>query len=276
MQIIDGQSIADDMLSRLKQKPALKKFLAGFVMGNDAASLSFQQLKKRTGEQLGVDYRIFELPENSTDSAAREQVAQTAKDPQCGGVIVQLPLPSRLNRSYILSAIPADKDADVIGEHALGSFYNSASRVLPPAVGALQEVLLHSAFHILHSTKIAIIGPGFLVGKPIAVWLMNNHIAHLDVIGRGGDLSVLKNADLVILGAGQANMIKPEMLKNGAGVVDFSYSKNDDGKLVGDFDVSSLNLKPTTYNLSFYTPTPGGTGPILVAKLFENFYTLNS
>jgi methylenetetrahydrofolate dehydrogenase (NADP+)/methenyltetrahydrofolate cyclohydrolase len=276
MQIIDGQKIADELLAALKQKTPPKKFLAGFVIGRDAASLSFQQLKKKTGEALGVDYRIIELPDNSMDESAYAKVDEIVHDANCGGVIVQLPLPPRLNRSHILSAIPADKDADVIGERALGAFYDGANNVLPPAVSTLLEILSRNLHLEPKTSRVAVVGPGFLVGRPIAVWLMNNHISQLDIIGRGGDLSVLKNADLVILGAGQAGMIKPEMLKNGAGVVDFSYSKSTDGKLVGDFDASSLASRTSNLEPAFYTPTPGGTGPILVAKLFENFYALNS
>ena len=97
----------------------------------------------------------------------------------------------------------------------------------------------------------------------------------LAVFKKGSDLSELKNYDLVISGVGKAELINPEMLKNGAGVIDFGYSTDESGKIRGDFDASQIeNYKLKIENL-WYTPTPGGTGPILVAKLFENFYKLN-
>ncbi|MDP3953294.1 MAG: bifunctional methylenetetrahydrofolate dehydrogenase/methenyltetrahydrofolate cyclohydrolase, partial [bacterium] len=90
------------------------------------------------------------------------------------------------------------------------------------------------------------------------------------LMDRGSDLADLKNADLVISGVGEANLIKSDLLKEGAGVIDFGYYYFEDGRLAGDLDMGSDLEK-----LSFYTPTPGGTGPILVAKLIENFYKLN-
>ena len=114
-------------------------------------------------------------------------------------------------------------------------------------------------------------GLGALVGRPIALWLMGK-CAHLDLLDKGSDLDVLTNADFVICGVGEAGLIKPANLKEGAGVIDFGYYYFKDGKLSGDLDTTSPDLE----RLSFYTPTPGGTGPILVAKLMENFYKLNS
>ena len=89
---------------------------------------------------------------------------------------------------------------------------------------------------------------------------------------RGSDFSVLKDVNLAILGTGQAGLIKPETLKEGAGVIDFGYGKNQLGKFSGDLDISGPELP----RLKFYTPTPGGTGPILVAKLLENFFNLST
>ncbi|MBI2033623.1 MAG: hypothetical protein HYT13_00810 [Candidatus Liptonbacteria bacterium] len=115
----------------------------------------------------------------------------------------------------------------------------------------------------------AVVGTGFLVGKVIVTWLLGK-VRELYVLDRGSDFGVLKNMDLIISGVGKAGLIKPEMLKSGALLIDFGY---DNGR--GDFDAASLssptyNLKPITY-----TPVPSGTGPILVAKIFENFYSLN-
>ena len=104
------------------------------------------------------------------------------------------------------------------------------------------------------------------------------------LLDKFSDLSVIKNADVVILGVGKAGLIKPDMLKDGAGVIDFGCSvksdkrqatsdKEEKMKIYGDFDVESLSMSHVALN--FYTSTPGGTGPILVAKLFENFYTFN-
>ena len=112
-----------------------------------------------------------------------------------------------------------------------------------------------------------------MVGKPIATWLMGK-CSEIYLLDQGSDFSILKKADLVITGVGKAGLIKPDALKENTGVIDFGYSLDENGKIHGDLDTQS---PITNYQLlRFYTKTPGGTGPILVAKLMENFYKLNS
>jgi len=255
-------------LDSLREQPKPKKYLAGVIIGQDAASESFQSLKKRVAESLGLDYRIYHLDEALSQDKLREEVGKLANQKTCGGILVQLPLPSGINRHYVVNAIPRDKDVDVLGERAIGAFYNNRNRVTPPAVAVVEEILKRADLEV-KDKRVAVVGAGFLIGRPIAMWLTHKAL-EVDVIRRGSNYETLRLADLVICGVGKAGLIKAEMLKAGAGVIDFGYSKNsDDTDLVGDLDVSNLE------NLRFYTPTPGGTGPILVAKLMENFYKLN-
>ena len=228
---------------------------------------------------MGVDFRIYKFPADLTSSPQaeiknddlRKEVGKIALLKPVGGVIVQLPLPTHLNRHYILNVIPREKDVDVLGERALGAFYVGRNPVLPPAVGVVEEILQDTKYKI-QDTKVAVVGLGFLTGKPIATWLMDK-AKKISIFKRNNDLSELKEYDLIISGVGQAGIIKPEMLKKGAGIIDFGYSFDENGKISGDFDTQ---LPITNYQLlNFYTPTPNGTGPILVAKIFENFYKLN-
>ena len=145
----------------------------------------------------------------------------------------------------------------------------------------------NDANDFLKNKIVAVVGRGFLVGKPIAEWL-NGKCGKLIVLNSKSNLRDLQEADLVITGVGKAGLIKPTMLKPGAGVIDFGYDvkkirheKGEMGKKIfGDFDSSSLvpNLSPLLSHLSFsfYTPTLGGPDPILVAEIFKNFYKLNS
>lgn len=268
--VIDGKKIAAEILERLAALPKPNKFLGAVLIEGDTASASFQNIKKKTAEKLGVDYRIYTFPEAISSDTLREEVGKIAAHRTCGGVIVQLPLPKSINAQYVLNAIPREKDPDVLGERALGAFYAGRNTVLPPAVATVEEILKHESFDLKYR-KVAVVGRGFLVGKPVAVWLMDK-CREVIVSGRGTDFSKLKDVDLMILGAGRARLVNPEMLKLHAAVIDFGYAEDPETgrKLAGDFDASQ-----DSENLAFYTPTPGGTGPILVAKLFENFYMLN-
>lgn len=274
--VIDGTKIAEEILAKLKTRVRTNKFFAVFLVGESPASASFLAIKERTAKELGVDFRVYQFPETAGKDTLRREVLKVVSRARCGGAIVQLPLPAAADPQYVLNAIPREKDADVLGERALGAFYAGRNPVLPPAVGVVEEVL--RAVNIsLDGKKAAVVGLGMLVGKPVAVWL-EGKVSELFLLDKGSNLSVLEDADIVVCGAGMPQLVKPEMLKAGALVVDFGYGTIA-GKVFGDFDSSSLTTSAKSgsasggKNLKF-TPTPGGTGPILVAKLFENFFTL--
>jgi methylenetetrahydrofolate dehydrogenase (NADP+)/methenyltetrahydrofolate cyclohydrolase len=239
--------------------------LAAVLVGEDPASISFLKQKEKTAKELGVDFRLYKFPKEIKNDPLREEVLKISKHKTCGGVVVQLPLPEHLNKHYILNVIPREKDVDVLGERALGAFYTGRNPVLPPALGAVEKIL--KALDVrCEMFKVAVVGAGFLVGKVIVTWLLGK-VRELYVLDRGSDFKILKEVDIVITGVGEAGLINVSMLKPGALVIDFGY---DRGR--GDFD--SERSQTNNGSLAF-TPTPGGTGPILVLKIFENFYSLN-
>jgi len=305
MEIIDGKAIAQKIIDKLKSQKTPEKILAVIQVGENPVSASFIKQKEKVAKELGVDFRLYEFDEGISQDNLRKEVVKISNLKKVGGIIIQLPLPKHINNQYVLNAIPREKDIDVLGERALGAFYAGRNQILPPAVGVVEE-LLRTTNYELQIKKVAVVGLGRLVGKPIAVWLMKK-CKELYLLDQESDLShsasflqqssgqagqaILKQADLVICGVGKAGIIKPDMLKNDASVIDFGYDINHETynikhetsekeyenkiKISGDFDPSDV----TSYMLHvtcFYTPTPGGTGPVLVAKIFENFYTLNN
>ena len=257
-----------------QEKPL--KFLAALLIGENPASISFLKQKAAVAQELGIDFRLTRLSQRATINELRASVGAIASHEQCGGVIVQLPLPEKIDRenvSSIMNALPIDKDVDVLGLQALTAFRERKSIVMPPAAGVVIKILAeqYSMLAELLEKHVAVVGVGPLVGGPI-IALLEGKTRPVGKFRRGSDLNMLKAFDLVILGTGAPGLIKPEILRNGAGVIDFGYGR-ENGKLSGDLDVSNIN---ELGKLAFYTPTPGGTGPILVAQLFENFYTLNA
>ncbi len=268
--VIDGRKIAVEILSGLKAEPKPEKFLGAVLVGDDPASLNFLKQKEKVAKELGVDFRLYQLPADMKTDDLRREIVRLAGAKTCGGFIVQLPLPQGINRHYVLNAIPAAKDPDILSEAALGAFYTGRSGLVPPAVEAVKEIVAREK-RDLRAENVVLIGAGFLIGRPIGYWLLDK-VAQLTVLDSksAGLRPKLKEADVVISGVGRVDVVAPADLKSGALVVDFGSSKKD-GKIVGDFSSEGAEEK----NIS-YTPTPGGTGPILVAKLFENFYALNS
>ena len=283
---IDGRKIAEEIIERLKNKVVLNdqapleiKFLTGqaqgkilpnkilavVYVGENPASEAFIKQKKKVAEELGVDFRIYRFSGEMSNDKLRAEVVRIARQGAVGGVIVQLPLPEKFNRQKILNAAPAEKDVDVLSEKAWGVFSLGRGAVLPPAVGVVEEILLIFNFQ-LSTSCVAVVGAGTPVGKPVAAWL-SGKVKKLAIFDEGSDLGELSEYDLVVTGVGKGEIIKPEFLKEGASVIDFGY---EGGR--GDLDASD---ESKLEKLAFWTPTPGGTGPILVAKLFENFYKLN-
>lgn len=248
--------------------------MAAVLVGDDAISANFVNEKKKVAEELGLDFRIYKLSADLSNEALRSEVNKIAADAALGGVIVQLPLPPHVDKHEILKDIPQGKDVDVLGSDAIAAYYVKESGVLPPAAGTIEEIAARYKLEIA-KMKVAIVGMGLLVGKPIALYLMHRakEVSLLDV---RSDINEIKNADMIISGVGKAKLILPSALKKGAVVIDFGYDYSE-GKLVGDFDHALDDSKEEKLkHIALFTPTPGGTGPILVAKLFENFYRLNS
>lgn len=267
--VIDGKKIAAEILDGLKKLPKPEKFLGALILGDNPASRNFLKQKAKVAEELGVDFRLYERPEDMTTDDLRKEIGRLAGASNCGGFIVQLPLPEQINRRYVLNAIPQEKDVDVLSEKASQAFSRGESPVSPPPVAVIEEIMKRQKVN-LRESKVLVIGAGVLVGKPIGGWLQGK-VAQLSIVDEySGDYkNQLSDADIVISGVGKANLFSCGELKDGALVVDFGVSR--EGKKVrGDFSPSGADEK----NVS-YTPTPGGTGPILVAKLFENFYKLN-
>jgi methylenetetrahydrofolate dehydrogenase (NADP+)/methenyltetrahydrofolate cyclohydrolase len=265
---ISGHEIAQKIIDRLKSEPKPKKILATILVGENPNSITFLKQKEKTAKELGVDFRIYRLSQDLKNDDLRREVSRIANQKPVGGVIIQLPLPENINSHYVLNAIPREKDVDVLGERALGAFYAGRNPVLPPAVGVVEEILKATSDK-RQATRAAVVGLGFLIGKPIATWLMAK-CPEIYLLDEGSNLSILKQADLIISGVGKANLFSAKDLKENATVIDFGYDMSN-GKISGDFNASSSML----HAAGWYTPTPAGTGPILVAKIFENFYKLN-
>lgn len=277
MTIIDGRRIAEHIYDGLRKLSPPKRFFAAIIVGDDSASASFVRQKEKAAQSIGVDFRTYRLSPALGNDGLRREVHRIADQKSCGGVIVQLPLPEGLSSRYVLNAIPPEKDIDVLSERSLGAFYGGHSSVLPPAVGAVEAVL--SSEHIdIAGKSLAVVGVGALIGRPVANYFMRR-AKEIYLLRRGSDFSLLARADIVVLGAGSPGLVKADMLKDGAGVIDFGYgtqqATSDKGqatRVSGDFDASNVNGQLS--KVLFYTPTPGGTGPVLVACLLKNFYVL--
>lgn len=257
------------------------KFLAVFSVAPDEATKKFLNQKKKIADELGVDFRIYEFNATTKQDILRREVYAIAKHTTCGGVVVQLPLPKTINAQYVLNVIPPNKDVDVLGRRARELFEWGENKILPPAVSVVKKIIENfcllpacrwagvgmGKLKIENSTM-AIVGVGNLIGKPVSLYFKNK-CKELILLDKGDDFGILKKADVIVCGAGDPGIINTKMVKENVLVIDFGYGIKN-GKIMGDFDASNISESV------MYTPTPGGTGPILVAELFSNFFTFLS
>lgn len=265
--IIDGKKIAHTIIETLRMDEVSRGFLAIFCVGSDSITQSFVTQKKKTADALGVDLRVYEFSCDETNDSLRKKIGTIVRSQRCVGALLQLPFPSHISSSYLANTIPLNKDIDMLSVKSLKALQQGSSLIISPAAHVVEHVLSVCGSDLQTFKKIVVVGQGTLVGSPITAWLRMRGLDVL-VIDKGDDISSCFDADLVIFGVGKPGLVKASDLKKGACVIDFGYGRHPEtGVLQGDVTPDD------TSHLGCFTPTPGGTGPILVASLFENFYT---
>ena len=277
MRLIDGTTLAQQINTGLMQRYAAEYVQRGktlhlgvVVVGEDPATMSFIRQKERTAAAIGIKFSLLRFPENISTTALRKNISTTVHSQRYDAFIVQLPLPSRLNQSYILNAIPARYDADCLSAIRLGKFYTRSLQTLaPPPVQALDLVFRQYTIDVVGKT-VVLVGAGLLIGKPLAIFFINQGATVIVVNSRTADLAAyLRKADIIVSGAGQAHMITVGMTKNDAVIIDFGFAQVN-GKVVGDVDYESFHRTDC-----LIAPVPGGMGPLTVSMLFNNILLLH-
>lgn len=264
--VFNGRTFAAKRLSVLQEER--KEFgplsLGIVVASHDPVTSSYVRIKERNAAALDIRLVRYEVaPSASTD----EVVALVYKASQESGVVVQLPLPPDLDTQRVLDAMPPEKDVDVISTRAAEAFVQGNSSVMPPVASAINEII--DAYDLaLEGKRAVVVGRGRLVGAP-AARLLALRGAEVVVLDKSDDLALYTNeADIIVLGAGSPHLLTSEMVKSGVVVFDAGTSESG-GEIVGDANPEVLE------KASFFTPVPGGIGPVAVVEIFNNLFTLS-
>jgi len=260
--IVDGKAIAAELYRELKNEIThldTQPHLTVFTCAPNFETKKFLELKKRKAEEVGVGINVIEFPEDASIEEMRQSVRHSLI--QTDGIIVQLPFPTHVAIDELLNEIPVSYDVDAM------HYDGTSDEVVPPVVGAIAEIAARHDITFA-AQHVVVIGHGRLVGKPAALWAQKQG-AQVSILTRESkDIEETVNAaDILILGAGQPNLITPEMIKEGVVIFDAGTSESA-GVLKGDADPACAE------NASLFTPVPGGIGPITVAVLLKNLVTL--
>lgn len=248
--IVDGKALAEARIQELiHERQALGPLtLSLVVMQEDAVTSSFLKIKSRVAERLGVTV----------------EYVPTLSQAKGNGIILQLPLPPEIDPDLERNRIPLAQDVDVLSDAAYDAFVRGE---FPPSpVARAIDVVLKRSGVTVTGKNVVVVGQGRLVGKPAAE-LMRQQGGQVTVLERGVSLDPLKDADIIILGAGSPGLVTPEMVKDGVVILDAGTSESS-GKVVGDASPACAE------NAALFTPVPGGIGPIAVVEIFANLFEL--
>lgn len=271
MTLIDGkatsQKIKDEIKNeviKLKQK-GITPTLAVILVGDDPASQTYVASKQKACLACQMGSVMHKLSANTTEQELISLIDVLNADDSIDGILVQLPLPKHINTNEILRTIDPKKDVDGFCAQNMGALVSGLDGFVPCTPLGIMELLKQYNINP-QGLNALVIGRSNIVGKPMAALLLNAGatvtIAHSKTKNLA-DLS--KNADLIIAAIGKANFIKPEMVKEGAIIIDVGINRLENGKLVGDCDFENLKDK-----CDFITPVPGGVGPMTIAMLLSN------
>lgn len=267
--IIDGKAFATTIKNNIRTQLARRlrtKITPGLgivMVGNNDASAVYVGIKEKVAKGLGFHTQIERLPATTKEADAKKVIEKMNKDKKIHGILVQIPLPKKMDYQDILNAIESEKDIDCLSHASLGSLLKGETRIPPPTAEAVRLLIEHAGVTI-QCADIVVVGAGFF-GRQIALHLLN-HGASVSVTH---DLtkdvaSYTKKANVVVSVVGKAGVIIGDMIKKDAVVIDVGVSVVD-GKVVGDVDEKSISRKAAAY-----TPVPGGVGPVTVACVMKN------
>lgn len=268
--IIDGRKIANEVyeelngrIAELKKKGVIPR-VAIVEVGDDEMSKRYVSLKENAAIRLGMECVTYHLVASSTQQRLLELIDQLNADESVHGMLVQMPLPEHMDTKVVLDAIDPEKDID-------GLHFTNAGKLLngePAIIACTPRAIIHMLDSIgvdIESRHTVVVGKSILVGRPIAMCFLNRSatvsVCHTKTQNLG---EITRNADILIVAAGSAKLIKADMVKDGAVVIDVGQT-NIDGKLYGDVDFDAVVEKA-----SYITKVTGGVGPMTVAMLMTN------
>ncbi len=272
MQILDGKALAQKIeknvaseVVKLKENSGRTPGLAVILVGQDPASQAYVSMKKKACDRVGFYSVSHEMPEDISQDAIENTIMMMNQNPNIDGILVQLPLPPQIDTTKILELVDPAKDVDGFHPYNVGRLVTNLDGFVPCTPLGVMKLLEEYNIDV-KGKNCCVVGASNIVGKPMANLLLNAdatvEICHIFT----DDLKKhTLQADIILVGVGVINLIKEDMVKEGAVIIDIGINRADNGKLVGDVDFEHVAPK-----CSYITPVPGGVGPMTIAMLLSN------
>ncbi len=270
-QILDGKALAAEIRSEVKTQVAalaekgVSTALAVILVGDDSASQVYVRNKIKACADTGIRSLEFRMPAETTQQQLLAKIAELNADESVDGILVQLPLPKQINADAVIAAIDPAKDVDGFHVANAGALVTGKQGFVPCTPFGVMRLIGKSGVNPRGKSAV-IVGRSNIVGKPMALLLLAADATVTVAHSRTPDLSaVTRNADILVAAVGRAKLIKADMVKPGAVVIDVGMNRDENGKLCGDVDFAEV--KEIAGSI---TPVPGGVGPMTIAMLMQN------
>lgn len=270
-EVINGKDLAKDIRINLKEETKILNeqnihpHLTVILIGDDPASHSYVNGKKKASAEVGISSEIIKLPEETTEEALLEKISDLNNDMEVHGILVQLPLPTQISEQKVIEAIDPKKDVDGFHPINVGNMMLGQDTFLPCTPYGIITMLKSKNIEISGKHAV-IIGRSNIVGKPVGQLLLNESATVTYCHSKTKDLTKYTlDADILVVAIGKEHVIKAEDVKDGAVVIDVGINRTEEGKLTGDVDFDSVKEKA-----SYITPVPRGVGPMTITMLLKN------
>ncbi len=271
-EIINGRAIAkelrgsiDEHIDALVKDHGLLPGLAVVLVGDDPASVIYVNNKKKAAAEVGIKSFIHHVPEDTEQEQVLELIKMLNNDDAVNGIIVQLPLPEHIDAALVLDAVDVRKDVDGLHSENTGKLSKGMSGLVPCTPRGIMT-LIKKVEPKLDGLHAVVVGRSNLVGKPVAQLLLRENCTVTICHSLSKNIAhITKQADILIVATGQANMVTAEWVKPESIVIDVGISKTESGKLAGDVDFNQVSEVA-----KYITTVPGGVGPMTIACLLGN------
>jgi methylenetetrahydrofolate dehydrogenase (NADP+) / methenyltetrahydrofolate cyclohydrolase len=270
--LIDGVALSKTLRADIAKRAATltAKYktpgLAVVLVGDDAASQVYVRNKVKACEDNGIFSIMQRHPADMSEAALLAEIDKLNADTRLHGILLQLPLPKHLNAQRIIEHIAAEKDVDGLHIASAGALMQGMPGFKPCTPYGCMKMLESIGMSDLRGKHAVVIGRSILVGKPMAMLLLNaNATVTICHSGTANLAEVCKQADILVPAIGKPNFVTADMVKPGAVVLDVGINRLADGKLCGDADFAKVKEIA-----SYITPVPGGVGPMTITMLLMN------
>lgn len=272
--IIDGRTVSDMIKDRVAAeaielaKKGIRPKLVVIIVGDDQASRTYVNNKKKACERVGFDSVEYALPESTTQEELLELIKKLNNDKSVNGILCQLPVPKHINDEAVISAISPLKDVDAFHPENVGHIMIGDYKFLPCTPAGVMELIKSQDIDI-QGKSCVVIGRSNIVGKPMSMLLMQKNGTVTICHSKTQNLKeIARSADILVVAIGIAKFVTADMVKPGAVVIDVGMDRDENDKLCGDVDFESVK------DIAGYiTPVPGGVGLMTVAMLMQNTLT---